>query len=401
MAASHIETHRRKQCFAGHRSVGLFVLLVLCLVACSNSPIAPDTTATLAPLQTPAGPVTVDQVAGIAPTPDLLALDDEMREFVARYTAGVKSGRQRLKMLHGALIGAGSHDLQYDPFADGTAQEAFHRGSANCLSYASLFIALAREADLDASYQWLEIKPEWSLIGERVAVRLHVNTRIDLGRHAQYMVDLDPVASRDVANTDWLSDQDGLALYHNNLAMDALSQEELTAAWAHSVQAIRLSPEMPHLWVNLGAIYRASGQHREAEASYRQALELDHTDRSAMNNLAVLYGLEGREGDRDYWLDQVERYRQANPYFHAWQGDIAGKAGDWREALRHYEKALRLLPEDSHLLYAKGNIHYELNDLEEASRLLKEAIDNAPRVSDREAYQVRLDAVRQEALAGI
>jgi Flp pilus assembly protein TadD len=343
----------------------------------------------------------VDQVAGIAPTPDLLALDDEMREFVARYTAGVKSDRQRLKMLHGALIGAGSHDLQYDPFADGTAQEAFHRGSANCLSYASLFIALAREADLDASYQWLEIKPEWSLIGERVAVRLHVNTRIDLGRHAQYMVDLDPVASRDVANTDRLSDQDGLALYHNNLAMDALSQEELTAAWAHSVQAIRLSPEMPHLWVNLGAIYRASGQHREAEASYRQALELDHTDRSAMNNLAVLYGLEGREGDRDYWLDQVERYRQANPYFHAWQGDIAGKAGDWREALRHYEKALRLLPEDSHLLYAKGNIHYELNDLEEAARLLKEAIDNAPRVSDREAYQVRLDAVRQEALAGI
>ena len=184
----------------------------------------------------------MDQVAGIAPTPDLLALDDEMREFVARYTEGVKSDRQRLKMLHGALIGAGSHDLQYDPFADGTAQEAFHRGSANCLSYASLFIALAREADLDASYQWLEIKPEWSLIGERVAVRLHVNTRIDLGRHAQYMVDLDPVASRDVANTDRLSDRDGLALYHNNLAMDALSQEEVTAAWAHTVQAIRLSP---------------------------------------------------------------------------------------------------------------------------------------------------------------
>ena len=42
-----------------------------------------------------------------------------------------------------------------------------------------------------------------------------------------------------------------------------------------------------------------------------------------------------------------------------------------------------------------------MNELEEASRLLKEAIDNAPRMSDREAYQVRLEAVRQEALAGI
>ncbi len=32
--------------------------------------------------------------------------------------------------------------------AGGGARDVFHRGSANCLSYASLFVALAREADL-------------------------------------------------------------------------------------------------------------------------------------------------------------------------------------------------------------------------------------------------------------
>jgi Flp pilus assembly protein TadD len=355
----------------------------------------------LAPLKTRQGTLDVARAATLAPAPDLLAVDDEMRAFVDRYTAGVSSDRQRLTMLHRALVGAGGHDLQYDPFADGTAGEAFHRGSANCLSFASLLIALAREAGLDARYQWVEVRPQWSLLGERVAVRLHVNTVVSLRYGGRYMADLDPVPSGDIAGTRPLSDRDALALYHNNLAMDALSREELEMAWAHAVQALQMSPRMPHLWVNLGAVYRLSGQYREAEASYLHALELDPGDRSAMNNLAVLFGLEGREEERQHWLARIERYRQTNPYYHAWLGDQAGRLGNWREALRHYERAVKLLPEDSQLLYAKGLIHYELDEVREASDLIGRAIENAALSSDREAYQHRLELMKREALAGI
>jgi Flp pilus assembly protein TadD len=353
------------------------------------------------PLRTDTGELTAERAVKLAPTPDLLALDDEMRAFVSRYTVGVASDRERLNMLHGALIGAGAHYLHYDPFADGTAREAFHRGSANCLSHASLFVALAREAGLDAHYQWVEIRPEWSMLGERVAVRLHVNTRVDLSLNGRYVVDLDPLPSRDVTGTRKLSDRDGQALYHNNLAMDALSRNEIELAWAHSLQALGLSPGMSHLWVNLGAVYRMAGQHRAAEQSYLKALELAPSDRSAMNNLVVLYGLEGREEERNHWLGQVERYRQRNPYYHAWLGDEAGDQGDWQGALTHYKKAVLLLPEDPHLLYARGLIHYELGQLEQASRYLERAVEKATLRSDREVYQNRLEAVRREALAGL
>lgn len=379
----------------------LAVLTVALLGACAGGAYTARGLSDLAPLNTPRGTLDPAQAAVLAPTPDLLAVDAEMRAFVDRYTRDVTSDRQRLTMLHRALVGAGGHDLQYDPFADGTAGEAFHRGSANCLSFASLLVALAREAGLDARYQWVEIKPQWSMLGERVAVRLHVNTRVSLRYGEQYMADLDPVPSRDIAGTRLLSDGDARALYHNNLAMDALSREELEMAWAHAVQALRLSPRMPHLWVNLGAVYRLSGQYREAEASYFHALELDPDDRSAMNNLAVLYGLEGREEERQQWLARIEHYRQTNPYYHAWLGDQAGRLGDWREALRHYERAVRLLPEDSQLLYAKGLIHYELDEIREAAELIGRAIENAALSSDREAYQHRLELMRREALVGL
>ena len=43
-----------------------------------------------------------------------------------------------------------------------------------------------------------------------------------------------------------------------------------------------------------------------------------------MNNLAVLFELEGRPEEQAYWERQLARYRDANPYYHAWLGDEAG-----------------------------------------------------------------------------
>jgi len=377
------------------------VTLGAALLACSSLTENPRSVSELAPLQLQGRAVTVAEVAARAPTPDLLAIDQEMRDFVALYTGGVRNSRQRLTMLHRAIIGAATLDLQYDPVAEGTAIEVFHRGSANCLSYANLFVALAREAGLDAGYQWLEMRPQWTRLGERVMVRLHVNVMVKVNSREHYMVDIDPLPSRDIAGSQAISDTEAQALYHSNIAMEALAAEQLEQAWLNAVRALQLSPGTAHLWVNLGAIYRFAGQHREAESSYLYALQLDPWDRSAMNNLVVLYGIEGRAQDRDYWQVQVAHYRDENPYYHAWLGDQAAEAQDWQAALRHYEEALALLPEDSRLLYAAGISHYQLDELADASTYIKRAIKTANLRSDIEAYQLQLDAVRRKQLAGI
>lgn len=348
----------------------------------------------LAPLELDERTVDVAAVSGRVATPDLLALDQPMIEFVQRYTQDVPRDRARLMTLHRAIKGPATLGVRYDPGADGTARDAFHRGAANCLSYASLFVALAREAGLDASYQWLEVSPRWTRDGERVAVRLHVNVLVKLGGDQQFMVDIDPLEPRDIAGSRQISDDDALALYHSNIAMSALADGYTEEAWLQAVRALQLSPGTAHLWVNLGVIYRFNGQHRDAERAYLYALQLDPEEYSAMNNLAVLFEARGRAEEQRHWERQLAHYRDANPYYHAWLGDEAAESGEWAEAVRRYERALALEPGDSRLLSALGRGYAQLGRPLVATGYVQRAIEAAPTYSDSASYQLQLEALR-------
>jgi len=370
------------------------------LGGCSSGLSHREALSQITPLHYAGNTIELEDVDVLAPTPDLLALDDDMRHFVDTYTGHLNHDRMRMVLLHQSIKSDAILDIQYAPDAEGGATEVFHRGTANCLSYANLFIALARDANLKANYQWVQVRPQWTRIGERVAVRLHVNAVVKLRSGVEYVVDIEPLTAAERTRTRLLSDTDAFALYHNNIAMEALGRSELGQAWVHNVRALQLSPKMSLLWVNLGAVYRLAGQHEEAERAYFYALQLNSGEHSAMNNLVVLYNLEGREEESKYWSDKVARYRLTNPYYHAWLGDKAGEADDWAQALMHYTDALRLEPEETRLQYEMGVIHYQLGDLDEAARYISMAIKSATLRTDIDNYQSQLEAVKREQLAG-
>ena len=376
------------------------VALALCLLGgCASSGPPAYTVAELSPLYLDDTVLTFEDVSARTSTPDLLATTPAMNDWVRTYGGNRTNEKQRLVNLHQSVKSESMLGMQYDPFGDGTASEVFHRRTANCLAYANFFVAMAREAGLNARYQWLEVRPQWTRMGERVAVRLHVNVLVITRDGQQYMVDIDPLESRDITGSRTLKDADGAALYHNNIAMTALAEEDLETAWLNGAKALQLSPGMGHLWVNMGAIYRMSDQYDAAEKSYFRALQLDSQDRSAMNNLVVLYDKMGREEEHSYWVERVERYRTSNPYYHAWLGDKAGEAGDLGQALSHYKQALALRPDDSRLLYSVGIIHYKLDDFDSATAYIERAITEAKLRKDVDAYRLHLEAVRREQFA--
>lgn len=374
-----------------------FVFLSLCffLTACTTSSDSRRLVAELEPLELGQRQLNVADVDLRASTPDLLELDADMREFAQRYAGDIRFPRQRLVSLHQAIRGSATLGIRYDPEAGGTARDAFHRGSANCLSYASLFIALAREVGLDAQYQWLNVRPQWTRSGERVLVRLHVNVDVKVERAYRFMVDIDPLEPGNIAGSRRLSDEDAQALYHSNIAMRALASEDLESAWLHAVAALMLSPDMAHLWVNLGVVYRVAGQHGAAEQSYHYALQLDPGEHSAMNNLVILYEMDGRLAEQNYWREKVRGYRRDNPYYYAWLGEQASEAGQWREARGFYEKAVALSPVDSRLLFALSLAHRELGDQGQAREYLQQAIDSATLYSEIKRYQFELDTLQR------
>lgn len=379
------------------------LVMVLCaavlLAGCEILPTWVFDTKAIPPLQYDGGIYYPDDALSEVEAPNVLAINAEMRDFVKTSTDGSHNSSNVLMALHRAIKSPDGLHMGYDSVAHGDAQATFERGSANCLSYAHMFIALAREAGLNAQYQWIEIRPEWGRIGERVAVRLHVNVQVKMRGGDEYMVDIDPLNRSEVVGSRVISDAEGLALHHNNLAMLALSDDELQQAWSHLVRGIEVAPGLSQLWVNMGAIYRHAGQYREAEQSYLHALEIDQHDRSAMNNLVVLYEAQGREEDSAYWNHRTRRYRLSNPYYHANLGDIAMDDGLWDTAYEHYLRAKKLQPRDGELLYSLGRAAHQRGDDDEALSLITEAIEHALYNGERERYRVELRSIEQQSAA--
>ena len=132
------------------------VLLLLCLLAgCASKGPPAYSVAELAPLQHNGTLLTGADVDERIVTPDLLATTPDMKEWVRTYGGNRTNERQRLVNLHQSVKSESLLGMQYDPFGEGTASEVFHRGTANCLAYANFFVAMAREAGLNARYQRL------------------------------------------------------------------------------------------------------------------------------------------------------------------------------------------------------------------------------------------------------
>lgn len=365
-------------------------LALVFLVACTHAPRFADAVQALPPPPGIAPPTEFPE-----PAPDLLELDDAMRRFLVHYAPRDAHPQRRLSSLHEAIRGPGTLGLQYDPFADGSARDVFHRGTANCLGYANLFVALAREAGLDARYQWLEVRPQWSHLGDRVARGLHVNVLVRLPDGNRYMVDIDPLQPGDVAGSHLLQDHEAAALHYNNLAVEAMEAGEMGLAWQQSVRALHLAPDMAQLWVNLGVLYRHSGREDIAEEAWLRALELDARERSAMNNLVLLYQRQGREAERQRWATALLRHRDSSPWYHAALGQRAGVEDDWQAALEHYQRALKLLPDDSQLLKETALVELRLGNNRRAEALLQRALAAASLDRDVRALEGKLRVLQQ------
>ncbi|WP_414981516.1 transglutaminase domain-containing protein [Congregibacter sp.] len=379
--------------------LAITIAIAVVLGACANTPDWAFDIRDVPPLKLDGRIYSYDPQSPDLRDPEILMVTQEMRDFVELYTGDANNSHNKLMALHRAIKGQGALAMHYDPFADGTARDAFTRGSANCLSYAHLFTALAREAGLNAQYQWLEVRPEWHRMGDRVAVQLHVNVQVKMRDSTEYMVDIDPLTRSEVAGTRLMRDEEGFALYYNNLAMNALSVDRPVQAWQQLVRGLEEAPGFSQLWVNLGAIYRYAGQYAEAEQAYFHALEIDDGDRSAMNNLVVLYELQGRNHEQSYWEDRLERYLNLNPYYHASLGDAAMDKENWLAAYEYYERATTLQPDDSLLIYSQGLAAHELGNDDEAERLISRAIERASFQVEKRRYRIQLRIIREEQAA--
>lgn len=340
------------------------------------------------------------------PEINLLAVDDAMSQYMAQHIDPDLDGWDLVARLQELLFSPEFLNVQYDDAANLTAAEAFAQRRANCLSLVNLYIAMARHHGLQAQYQTAQVRPQWDRRGELLVLSEHINALGSLGGSSQYIVDFTPDVQLQQQTAEVITDQQALALYFNNVAVDHLVNKRIDEALDWFRFALETDPELAIAWNNMGSTWNTAGDDELAEYSYMKAAWLDKNYPTAVNNLARFYSIRGNEDEADRYRRAVQRYNNRNPYYHYVLGNIAFSDQDFEQAQKHYQRAIQRNRLEPDFYLALGLTYRELGqdeEFQEATDLavaLRELGDQTYRASQSRVRRVENRTILRASSAG-
>lgn len=376
--------------------VHLLVLVGIWLGACAPLVVtAPDSTDDLL-----SGQVLFSELIDISDirTDGILALNDEMRDYVASKVKGNPHARLRLKKLIRGMIEDGLLTLDYDPNLTYTAIETFQNRQGNCLSFSILFASLAREANLDVTFQMVDIPPSFRADGEIILLNNHINVlvkgiRSDVNFSRDYVVDFNAAEYNGNYDTRKVTDNYAIALYYSNVAVESMQAGNSKNAFRYLKKGIETDPAIAGLWVNLGALYSRHEHYNMAVQAYQQALSIQPSNKSALVNLANTLHYLGHEEESEYYLKKVAYYRDHNPYYHYFQAQTAYQQNELEDALAYLAEAIRLKRDEHQFYFLRGLVHFQMKAYDLAAKDFRKARDTAEKAQLTAGYTRKLQAL--------
>jgi tetratricopeptide (TPR) repeat protein len=296
-------------------------------------------------------------------------------------------------------MGKNGLGLQYDRVTR-SAAETFRARRGNCLSFASMFVALAREAGLDAEFEEVEVPPDWSMSNDLFVLNRHVNVRVDLGAAGVNVVDFNISDFKATYDIETISDRRAVAHFFNNLGVERMQDGNTVEAVALFRRAVEAdNGDFAPAWTNLGMLYRKAGHLEHAEACYLRALRADRRDTVAMSNLVGLYERMGRFDRAAEYRERVRQHRLENPYYRFRLAQDAFFERDFDGAIEHLEHAIRRQHEEHQFYFLLGLCHLMEGRDGEARRCMARAEELATSAEAKRRYSTKIDALMAASAA--
>ena len=323
-----------------------------------------------------------------------LVASPEMRNFIAEDIRKIKSKRVRVNALMDKLGKNGYYSDNYNAGLTQSASETFAAREGNCLSYTHMFIALAREAGLNAQYELVEAPPTFSATEGVLEHQVHIRARVVLPsrlyRERFISVDFNLGNVREYEG-ELISDEYALSLHYANDAVQYWREGKDAEAFVRIVKAISLAPRHSDHWVNLATFYNRRGNLAEALHINRYALYLDPGHIVAL--ASVVQNAQGDEFHRA--KSQLERHRAKNPYYQFALAQLADHHGHLEDALRFVDHSLRLNKRNHEFFELRGTILTKLELYTEAKDSFSNALDFATNDQEKERYRNALRKVER------
>jgi Flp pilus assembly protein TadD len=330
---------------------------------------------------------------GLIEADDILRLSPEMRTFVRDHVNSGATDIFKLQQLIDAIMGRESFGLEYDEKTR-TAAETFRRRRGNCLSFAVMFVALAREAEIPVEFEVVEIPPDWTMRQDVFVLNKHVNVKIDLGAAGVHVVDFNISDFKTTYQVRTISDRRAVAHFFNNIGVEAMQAGETVAAIALLRRAIRADHgRYSPAWTNLGTMYTKAGHMEHGEAAYLQALRVDKHDAVAMSNLVALYERVGDDAKADEYRKRVDEHRMRNPYYRFRLAQDAFYARDFDTAIEHLRYAVRRHDDEERFFSLLGMCLAMKGEDDEAKKWFKRAEQVATSDEQKRRYSTKIEAL--------
>ena len=278
----------------------------------------------------------------------------------------------QLSWLLGAVMNRSDPEFRYLAGYTGTAAEVFRSGTANCLGFTQMFVAMARHLELPVYFLRVSDLQSFEREGDLIVASAHITAAMG-PPNARKVLDFAerPVGAYRMVEP--ISDLTAIALYYSNRGAEELRDGRNADGLTLLRKATRLDPELAEAWVNLGVAERRAGDVRAAENDYRRALEVDPSTITAYQNLAALLRWSGRGHEADDLLALTDRSENRNPFSYLALGDLSLRLGRVEEAHRFYRRALQLDPEQAEAQAAMGHWALQSGNLREAEKYLRKA----------------------------
>ena len=131
----------------------------------------------------------LDQASDSYPEIDTLYISDEIEQLVDGHLNRRDNDRTKVNKLQEILYDEEFLNIQYSDEQTLTAVEAYLTREGNCLSVMNLYVAMARYAGLEASFQTVNVQPNWDRRGSLLVLSQHINATGKLAINSYYVVD--------------------------------------------------------------------------------------------------------------------------------------------------------------------------------------------------------------------
>jgi Tfp pilus assembly protein PilF len=187
-----------------------------------------------------------------------------------------------------------------------------------------------------------------------------------------------------------------LAMFYQNVAVEALEAGDLNKAYHNALEALGYDRDSTAAINTLAIAHRRAGALDRAEALYRYGIEHADDKLSLLKNYQALLAFENRVDEARDIANRLEAMDDPSPYNWLHLAQSAERDGDFAAAARYYRRAIEKAPylHEAHLGLALAN--YQQGKLNDAHVAMQDAVDTVLKPATRRLYETKLHLLEQQ-----